>query len=74
MKNCYSDFFNKNELVTYKDSSDLIEKVLKYKKDNKSRKLIAKRGKEKYLHYFNSKKVADYIVSKTYHVEKSFLW
>ena len=73
-KTCYSDFFNKKELITYKNLSDLIEKILKYKKDYKQRKLIAKNGKKKYLKYFNSTNVSDYIVSKTFEIKKNFYW
>jgi glycosyltransferase involved in cell wall biosynthesis len=75
-KTMYSDFFNNKELVTYKNISDLIEKILKYKKDDKLRKIIAKNGKQKYLKFFNSDLVADYILSTTLQVntKNKFLW
>ena len=73
-KTCYSDFFNNNEIVTYKNLSDLIEKILKYKRDDKKRRLIAKNGKKKYLNIFNSTAISDYIISKTFNFEKKFKW
>ncbi len=73
-KTYYSDFFNKDEIVTYSNLSDLIEKILKYKKDDKKRKSIARNGKKIYLKKFNSTNVADYIVGKTFDIKKEFFW
>ena len=72
----YSDFFTKKELITYKDYSDLVEKIHKYKKNDKERKLIAKNGSKKYLKFFNSTLVAEFILSKTldFTVKDKFLW
>ena len=72
----YSDFFTKKELITYKNYSDLIEKIHKYKKNDKERKLIAKNGSKKYLKFFNSTLVAEFILSKTldFTVKDKFLW
>ncbi len=73
-KTCYSDFFTNNELVTYKNDNDLIEKIYKYKKNDNERKLIAKKGKMKYLKYFNSTLVAEFIINKTYDIKKKYYW
>ena len=73
-KTFYSDFFNKNEIVTYDNISDLIEKICKYKKDDKKRKLIAKNGKVKYFKLFNSTNVSDYIIKKTFDIKSKFNW
>ena len=72
----YSDFFTNKELITYKNYSDLVEKIYKYKKDDKERKLIAKNGSKKYLKFFNSTLVAEFILSKTldFTVKDKFLW
>ena len=72
----YDDFFNNDEAIFYNDISDLSEKILKYKKDSKKRKLIAKNGKNKYFKYFNSSLVADYIVKKSFDIKSGnkFLW
>ena len=72
----YDDFFNSDEAIFYNDISDLSEKILKYKKDSKNRKLIAKNGKNKYFKYFNSNLVSDYIVKKSFDIKggNKFLW
>ena len=72
----YSDFFSKDEIVTYKDSNDLLEKIHKYKKDEKKRKFIAKNGRVKYLKHFNSTIIANFMINKITGVKskKKFLW
>ena len=50
----YRNFFTDKEMVFYKNISDLTEKILKISKDEKLRKSIAKKGKDKYFKYFNS--------------------
>ncbi len=64
-KTQYRDFFSNKEMVFYKNISDLSEKILKISSDDKLRKLIAYNGKKKYMKYFNSNKVAKYIILKT---------
>ena len=75
-KTKYRDFFNDDEMIFYKNSNDLIEKINKYKKDNKLRVKIAKKGTQKYRRSFNSKLVANYIVNKTMNFKdiKKNLW
>ena len=73
-RTCYSDFFTNKEIVTYKNYNDLVEKILRYKKNDKERKLIAKNGKLKYLKYFNSTVIAEYIINKTYALKKKYYW
>ena len=72
----YRDFFNNNEMVFYKNISDLSEKILKISKDDKLRKKIAQNGKKKYLRFFNSNKVADFIINKTFDFKnkQKYLW
>ena len=50
----YKDFFYDKEMVFYKNISDLSEKISKISKDEKLRKSIARKGKIKYMKYFNS--------------------
>ena len=76
-RNTYlSDFFSSKELVFYKDIEDLSYKLNKYTKDKKSGKQIAKLGKLKYLKYFNSDLVSDFILSKTldFKSKNNFIW
>ena len=75
-KTQYRDFFGNSEMVFYKNISDLSEKILKISRDEKLRKSIAKNGKKKYMKYFNSTLVADFIVNKTLGRvdKKKYLW
>ena len=63
-------------MVFYKNLSDLSEKILKISRDEKLRKKIAKKGKEKYMKYFNSTIVADFIINKTLEIndKKKYFW
>ncbi len=72
----YEDFFSKDEMVFYKNTDDLIKKILSIKKNDNLRKKIARKGKYKYLKYFNSKLVADYILKKTFNLKykNKFKW
>ena len=75
-KTCYRDFFNEKEMVFYSNVHDLSEKISKLNKDDKLRKSIAKKGKDKYTKYFNSNLVADFIINKTFDInnKKKYLW
>ena len=72
----YSDFFTNKEMVFYKNINDLSEKILRIANDEKLRKLIGKNGKKKYFKYFNSNLVSDFIVNKTFDINKKvdYLW
>ena len=59
------DFFNKNEIVFYENLTDLSEKIIFYKKNEKSRKKIAKNGKKKYFKLFNESRISKYIIDKS---------
>ena len=75
-KTGYQDFFDKNEMVFYKNIDDLSEKILKFSKDEKLRKKVGKKGKMKYLKYFNSNLVADFILNKTFdlNIKNKYIW
>ena len=64
-KTQYRDFFNDQEMIFYKNVEDLSEKIQKVSRDEKMRKKIARNGKKKYMKYFNSNKVAQFIIEKT---------
>jgi len=72
----YQNFFNDKEMVFYSNISDLTEKISRISKDEKLRKLIGKNGKKKYLKYFNSNLVAEFIVNKTLNINNKsrFIW
>ena len=63
-------------MVFYKNINDLSEKILKISRDEKLRKMIAKKGKNKYMKYFNSNIVADFIINKTLDInnKKKYFW
>jgi spore maturation protein CgeB len=75
-KTQYRDFFNDKEMVFYKNINDLSEKILRISSDEKLRKTLGKNGKEKYMKYFNSTLVAEFIINKTLNInnKKNFLW
>ena len=75
-KTQYRDFFSDNEMVFYSNLNDLSEKIQKISGDDKLRRKIGKKGKEKYMKYFNSTKVADFIINKTLDTKTSnkYLW
>ena len=75
-KTQYRDFFNNSEMVFYENLSDLSEKILKISRDEKLRKKIAKNGKLKYMKYFNSTLVAEFIINKTLQIneKKKYFW
>ena len=75
-KTFLNDFFSKDEMIFYKNIDDLSYKLNKYKKDKKNGKKIAKKGKQKYFKYFNSKIVSDYIISKIFDLKSKnkFIW
>ena len=72
----YQDFFNHNEMIFFDNARDLNSKILFYKKNNKLRKKIARKGKSKYMKYFNSSLVADFIIKKTLGIndKKKYFW
>ena len=75
-KTKYQNFFSKKEMVFYKNTDDLSEKILKLSSDDKDRKKIAKNGKIKYMKYFNSDLVSKYIIDKTLDIKSKdkYLW
>ena len=60
-----NNFFNSNEIVSYYDINDLADKIKFYKKNDRSRIKIAKKGKEKYFKLFNEVKISKYIIDKS---------
>ena len=74
-KTKFGDFFNDDELVLYKNTKDLAKKIEKYSNNDKLRKKIAKKGRDKYFKYFNSTVVADFIIKKAFSIKhKKFYW
>ena len=57
-----NDFFNKNEIVFYKNINDLAEKIKFYSKKDKLRQIIARSGQKKYFKLFNETKISKYFI------------
>ena len=73
----YNNFFSNDEIIFYSSISNLSEKIQKYARDDKSRKKIARMGKMKYMKYFNSTVVADYIINNTFDIsykKNKYMW
>jgi len=73
----YNNFFAQDEVVFYSNLSSLSEKIQKFSRDDFLRKKIAKKGKLKYMKYFNSRIVADFIIKNTFgfnYEKNKYLW
>ena len=68
-------FFKSNEIIFYNSINDLAKKIIKYSNNDKLRAKIAERGQKKYLKHFNSKLVAEFIITKSLNLKsKKFYW
>ena len=76
IKTKLNNFFKNDEVVFYNSIEDLAKKIIKFSKNDKLRKEIAKKGKNKYLKHFNSTLVAEYILNKTMNInnKKKYYW
>ena len=71
----FGNFFNNDEIILYKNLSDLSNKIEYYSNNDKERMKIAKKGRDKYFKYFNSTVVADFIIKKALlEKHKKFYW
>ena len=70
----YGDFFDDDELIFYNDMDDLLDKIKRFVKDDKSWRKIAKKGHQKYHKFFNSTLVAKYIINKTLGIKSKYYW
>ena len=63
-------------MVFYKSINDLSEKIIRIVSDEKLRKNIARKGKLKYMKYFNSDIISNYIINKTLGLKDNnkYLW
>ena len=68
------DLFSSDGAIFYNSLNDLNIKLNKLVKNDKLRRRIAKKGKLNYHKNFNSTQVADFIVCKTFNINKQFSW
>jgi len=72
----YQDFFDNDEIVTYKNSSDLVDKLFDIK-DNQAQIIArSKKAKKSYFSYFNNSIIADFLIFKIFDFKKKykFIW
>ena len=76
IKTKLNKFFSDDEVIFYKSMDDLSKKINFYKINHKIRNKIAKKGQKKYLKYFNSKEIANFIIDKTMNFKKikKYFW
>ena len=69
-KTKYQDFFTNKEMLFYKSTNDLSESIIRIQKKQ------IQQYKEKYFKYFNSDIVAEFIINKTFEInkEKKYFW
>lgn len=72
----YQDFFNNDEIIFYKNISDLNKKILYFKSKPKLLKKIASNGCDKAHKIFNNKLISDFIVNKSMGIKinKNLCW
>ena len=72
----YNDFFNKNEIVFYKNIKDLNKKILYFKSKPKLLKFVASNGHKKSHKIFNNKLISDFIVKKSMSIktDTNLIW
>ena len=69
-----NELFSEKEAIFYNSKNDLNKKLNDMIKNQKKRYILAKRGRTNYHKKFNSVLVADYIISKTFNINKKFNW
>jgi len=73
----YNNFFSDDEVIFYSNIHGLSEKIQKFARDDNMRRKIAEKGKKKYMKYFNSTIVADYIINNTFDMsynKNKYMW
>ena len=72
----YQDFFDNDEIITYKNSSDLIAKLSKTLSNERNLIKRSKNAKKRYFDIFSNIIVADFIIYKVFEFKKNhkFIW
>ena len=72
----YQDFFNRTEMLFYKDINDLCNQIYDIKNDLKKINQISKKGKKKYFDIFNNLIVSGYILKKSldHDSKQKYVW
>ena len=68
----YQDFFDNDEIVTYKNEVDLLNKLLSLKEKKQFLIKKSKLAKKSYYKYFENNIVADYLLSTVFNTKNKF--
>ena len=68
----YQDFFDNDEIITYKDHKDLINQLLIIKEKPNELKLRSSKSKKSYFNYFQNNIIADFIIHKIFNTKKNY--
>ena len=68
----YQDFFDNDEIITYKNSNDLISKLILIKENKNKLVKLSKRSKKKYFDIFENKIISDFIIYKIFGIKNKF--
>ncbi len=68
----FQDFFDNDEIITYKNHIDLIENLLKIKDKPEILRKRAIKSKKSYFNYFQNNIVADFIINKVFDRKQKF--
>ena len=58
----------------YEKCTKWSKKIEKYSNNNALKQKIAKKGRDKYFKYFNSTIVAEFIINKSFNINKKYFW
>jgi glycosyltransferase involved in cell wall biosynthesis len=72
----YQDFFDNDEIITYKNHTDLVNQLLFIKENPRKIKLRSIRAKKAYFSYFQNNIVSDFLIHKIFQKEKNhnYVW
>lgn len=72
----YQDFFDNDEIITYKNHTDLVNQLLFIKENPRKIKLRSIRAKKAYFSYFQNTIVSDFLIHKIFQKEKNhnYVW
>ena len=68
----YQDFFDNDEIMTYKNVDDLVNKLFLSKNNNNFIVKKSKEAKKRYFEYFENTIIADYLISTIFNIKNKF--
>ena len=72
----YQDFFNNDEIITYKDPYDLLSKLTEIKANERMLVKRSKNAKKSYFNFFENTIVAESLIHKLFETSKKhkYVW